>query len=311
MTIQGTEQVELYNSGPGIVDVNGWTIQEGGESWVIQGAAPMAPDSYQVLTLPGDVLGDQGGYVELFDIAPEDGAHYGQFGSAPLPPGGGFPFARGGPVTLARAPDGSSYGGAPPSPSPATDGSIWTIDVTPTLGFANDAPAPALGASILLNELDPKPVGGFDTVELYNPLPVGLPLAGWFLCNGDAFLMLAGTVPGFGFLTVTTGAGFDLEEDEVVYLFRDDEVRVDQIGLHLPPVRSSGMPFLEVCQCFARYADGSGPNNGYDWFSSGGGDALRRLVCSLGAANEDLTNCATGARGPETATWGRTKAGYR
>jgi hypothetical protein len=311
LTIQGTEQVELYNSGPGIVDVNGWTIEGSAESWVIQGAAPMIGDSYLVLTPPGDLFGDQGGYVELFDVSSEDRVNYGQLGSAPLPPGGPFPSARGGPVTLARAPDGSSYGGAPPSPSPATDGLFWTIDVTPTLGAANDAPVAALGTSLRINELDPKPAGGGDSVELYNPFAVGMPLAGWFLCNGDAFLALAGTVPSAGFLTVVTPGGFDLEEDEVIYLFRGDGVRVDQVGLHLPPVRAAGIPALDVCQCFARYPDGSSPHVGYDWVTSGGGDTLRQLVCTPGAANEDQSDCAVGVSGPAAATWGRTKAGYR
>jgi hypothetical protein len=309
LTIQGTEQVELYNSGPGIVDVNGWTLQDADDAWVIQGADPMDPDSYLVLTPPGDNFDDPGGYVELFDVATEDRVYYGQIGSAPLPPGGPFPFARGGAVTLARAPDGSSYGGAPPSPSPATDGTIWTIDVTPTLGAVNDAPAPSLGAAVRLNELDPKPAGGGDTVELYNPAAVSQSLTGWWLTNGDGFLSLSGSVPASGFLTVVTPGGFDLEENEVVYLFRDDHVRVDQIGLHLPPV--AGIPFLDVCQCFARYPDGSAPHDGYDWFSSGGGSTLFAAKCTLGWANSRVTNCATSASGPEAATWGRTKAGYR
>jgi hypothetical protein len=313
ITIQGTEMVEIYNPGPGLEDPNGWTIQEGADSWVIVGADIMLPGEYQVIQLPGDVFGDQGGYIELFDAAPEDGAYCGQFGSAPLPPGGGFPFAGGTPVTLARAPDASVYSGTAPTPTPATDGDIWTIDVTSTLGAANDAPTPALGMSIFLNELDTKPVGGSDLVELYNPFAVGVSLSGWFLCNGDAFFSLSGTVPGGGFLALTTDPGFDLEEDELVYLFRNDEVRVDQIGLHQPPV-VRGIPTLDFCQCFARYPDGSAPHNGYDWCTSGGDDTLLRLLCTLGAANQRIITCETTSSpgpGPEAESWGGTKAKYR
>jgi hypothetical protein len=309
VTVQGTETVELFNSGADSVDVNGWTLRDDG-AWLIQGAPKVPPEGYVVLETPGDVFGDQGGYIELLFGEPQDGVRFGQSGSAPLPPAQTFLRAGGG-TSLARAPDGSNYSSPPPNGA-ATDGDIWTLDLTPTFGSANDAPDPALGASLLLNELDPKPVGGGDTVELYNPSALGVSLTGWFLCNGDAFLGLSGSVPGGGHVAILTPAGFDVETNEVLYLFRDDEVRVDQIGLHLPPVAARGMPTLDFCQCFARFPDGSGPSNGWDWFSSGGGSTLFALLCTPGAANEYEPSCAvTGVDAPEYETWGRVKARWR
>ncbi len=310
ITVQGPETVELYNSGPAIVDVNGWTLSGSG-SWNILGAPPIPVNGYLVLEPIGDIFDNTGGYIELLDgPIDEDGVHYGQIGSAPLPPDGPFSLAGVPSPTLARAPDGSTWG-APPTPSPSGDGSIWTIDPTPTMGAINDAPTPSLGASISLNELDPKPVGGGDTVELFNPLAVPIDVTDWFLCNGDAFLVLSGSVPGLGYLTITTGAGFELEAKELVYLFRDDGVRVDQIGFHLPPVRTHS-PWLDFCQCYARLPDGAGPTNGYDWFSSGGGVDLLRLVCTAGGANQPETSCdVTGAPVPggiEESSWSRVKA---
>jgi len=310
LTIQGVETVELYNSGVDSVDVNGWTLRDA-DTWVIQGAGKVPPEGYLVIETPGDIFDDQGGYIELLDDAFQNDALWcGQMGSAPLPPGGAFASA-GGAVSLARAPDGSTYS-MPPPDGAATDGDIWTIDISPTFGFANDAPVPALGTSLRLNELDPKPAGGGDTVELANPFAVPVPLAGWFLCNGDAFLALAGSVPGGGHLAIATPAGFDLETKELVYLFRDDEVRVDQAGLHLPPVRPRAMPTLDVCQCFARFPDGTGPANGWDWFSSGGGATLHALVCTPGVTNENESSCApSGVGEPESEAWGRVKARWR
>jgi hypothetical protein len=312
MTIQGDELVEVYNNTAGILDINGMEIREGGDTYVIAGVPPLPPGEYYVLNPPGDLFDDQGGYIELLEGGKvNDAAYYGQFGSAPLPPGAGGGLRQlGGGTSLARAPDASLLG-APPTPTPGGDGFFWTIDLTPTFGSANDAPSSALGTSLFLNELDPKPIGTGDSVELFNPFAVDFPLAGWFVCNGDAFAPLAGTVPGFGFLTVALDPGFELEENELVYLFRDDEVRVDQIGFHLPPVRSTA-PALDFCQCYSRFTDGSGPSNGWNWFSSGGGATLLRLLCTPNATNENITTCdVTPIPTVSTETWSRTKARYR
>jgi len=308
ITIKGAERVELYNSGAGPVDVNGWTIQGSG-SWVVAGAPLIPAEGYVVLDIPGDIFDDQGGFIELLDgLADEDRVSYGQLGSAPLPPGD-FGF-RGGPTSLARAPDGSTFTMPPPN-SPATDGTIWTIDLSTTFGAVNDAPTAALGTTVVLNELDPKPLGGGDLVELYNPAAVPVDVTGWLLCNGDAFQTIAGSVPGGGFLTLTTDAGFELEANELVYLFRADEVRVDQIGFHLPPVARSA-PTLDYCQCYARWTDGAGPNLGYDWFSSGGWVTLLGLVCTPGSSNQLVTSCqSTSAPDVQTDTWGRLKSHWR
>ncbi|GJM45108.1 MAG: hypothetical protein DHS20C21_19500 [Gemmatimonadota bacterium] len=307
LKVKGSEQVELYNSGPGPVDVNGWTIQ-GNDAHVIAGAPLISPGGYLIVNVAGDIFDDQGGFVELLDgVVPEDAVSYGRLGSAPLPPESTSLVAA--PVSLARAPDGSFYG-APPTPSPGTDGLIWTLDLTPTFGAVNDAPAPALGGAIVLNEVDPKPVGGSDEVELYNPLAAGTSVVGWFLCNGSAFTTLSGLVPAGGFLTVTTDPGFDVEDNDLLYLFRDDGVRVDQLGFHLPPVRSSA-PTLDVCQCFERFPDGAGPNLGYNWFTSGGNVTLFALECTPGSSNAFEEDCGpTSVSAPPFRSWGRIKSDW-
>lgn len=312
IVVKGAERVELYNSGFAAVDVNDWTIESDGGAYVIQGLGPVPAQGYAVVDLPGSILLENGGFIELLDdVGPDgqDGVWYGQRGSAPLPPDGElFGRALVAP-SLARAPDGSSYG-IPPSHSPITDGQIWTIDFSPTFGAANDAPNPALGSTALLNEVDPKPVGGLDTVELFNPSALGVGIAAWILTNGAAVQALAGTVPGGGFLDVATSAGFDVEDTELLYLFDAAGVRVDQLGFHLPPVRNA--PTLDVCQCYARFADGDGPNLGYDWLSSGGNSTLFALVCTPEASNAFETECATAAPEPgRHESWGRAKARWR
>ncbi|NNE42701.1 MAG: hypothetical protein HKN12_00705 [Gemmatimonadetes bacterium] len=312
IAVQGTEQVELYNSGPAAVDINGWTINGSG-SWVIAGAPLLMPGAYVVVNSPGDIFDDQGGYIELLEANAEDGVYYGQQGSAPLPPATQLPRGGAGFMTgssLARAPDASLLG-APPTPAPSSDGAFWTIDVTPTFGAVNDVATSALGTSLRINELDPKPSGGGDVVELYNPLAGPVDVMDWYLCNGDGFLVLSGIIPAGGFLGFTAPAGFELDENELIYLFRDDHVRVDQIGFHLPPVRSNA-PALDSCQCYARVPDGSGPTNGWDWINSGGDVSLLRVVCTPNAANLAVTACgAVGVEGIPVRSWGRVKTGWR
>jgi hypothetical protein len=308
--VKGSEKVELYNSGAGAVDVNGWSLHGDAGTYVIQGLPQVGAQGYAVIDLPNQILLQNGGFIELLDDASnsQDNVWFGQSGSAPLPPDEGLSAGPLGP-SLARAPDASAYS-TPPASSPATDGTIWTIDFTPTLGAVNDAPDPALGSSLLLDEVDPKPVGGMDTVELYNPSPLPVDLAGWLLTNGAVVQALSGTVPGGGFLAVTTNGGFDVETNELLYLFDASAVRVDQLGFHLPPVRA--VPELDVCQCYARYPDGAGPSLGYDWPSSGGGTTLLALVCTPGTPNEPETGCATPAPEPgQSETWGRVKTWWR
>jgi hypothetical protein len=308
ITVQGTERVELFNSGPGNVDVNGWKLVAGGGEYVIQNAPLLLDGGYVVVETGDDIFPDPGGFIELLDgVTPQDGTNYGQLGSAPLPPDA-FPAGPAGP-SLARAPDGSALG-MPPTPDPSTDGIYWTIDLSSTFGAANDAPPSALGSTVLLNEIDPKPVGTGDGVELYNPVPFDVDVTGWLLCNGDAFQAISGTVPGGGHLVVTTDPGFELEENELLYLFRDDEVRVDQLGFHSPPVVFA--PPLDFCQCYAYFPDGSTPSNGWDWFSSGGGDTFLRLLCTPGGPNQLVSDCAASPVAEMGAdTWGRVKGRWR
>ena len=311
--VKGSERVELYNSGPGIVDVNGWTIGGNGGDFVIGGADPLLPDSYRVFDLPGAILFDNGGFIELLDDdgpTSQDGVWYGQLGSAPLPPAPGLFTVGPAPPSLARAPDGSAYG-APPSSAPASDGLFWTIDFTPTFGAMNDAPTALLGSSLILNEADPKPVGGADMVELHNPSAVPVSLAGWLLTNGVWVEALAGSVPAGGYLAVTTDPGDDIESGELLYLFDAGGVRVDQIGFHLIPVGI--MPALNECQCYGRHPNGAGPNIGYDWYSSDGFGTLRVLVCTPGVANPSESDCgAISVEEPvESSSWGRVKGAYR
>lgn len=302
LNVKGIENVELYNAGPDTATIGGWEIEETG-TFTVPVGTQIAPGAYFVIADLGGILDDIGGQATLLDLlnAVQDGVSYGQVGSAPLPPLGTILATPGPvPVSLARAPDASA--GAPPPPDPLLDGLVWTLDFSPTFGAINDAPQPRLGEPIVLNEIDPKPEDGNDTVELFNLTPIPIPINEWFLTNGEHRIFLAGVVPASGFLAVATDPGFDLEVDGLLYLFDSVGVRVDQLGFwNAPPLGGE--------ECYARCPDGAGPNLGFDWATTGGGVTFFTLPCTPGATNSPGEECLP------TPTvhvgWGQLKSLYR
>lgn len=301
LTVQGTEIIEVHNIGALPFNTAGFRFYAGTDTIPVP-AVILAPGSYFLFPTGGDIISDVGEEIGLVDATEEtaDRCFFGQAGGAPLPPAGAG-LADGGVVTLARAPDASTYATPPPT-DPVLSGDLWTLDLTPTLGAMNDAPTAALRSSLLLNEVDPKPAGGGDAIELHNPSGAAIDVDGWFICNGDDIQFLSpALVPPGGFLAVTTDAGFDIEENDLIYVFDADSVRVDQLGFDVLALA----PPLEFCQCFGRFPDGAGPHVCWDYPSCGGGDTLRPLVCTMGAPNENETEC--GPTAVEHTRWGTMK----
>jgi hypothetical protein len=181
-----------------------------------------------------------------------------------------------------------------------SDAGNWTLDLTSTFGVTNDAPAPSLGSTVVVNEVRP---GVPSAVEFYNgsALVVNVDITGWFLSDGNGVAFLAGIVPSGGVLLLNVPLA--IQPTSLVYLFDDLGKRVDQLGFafgpHLPP---------ELC--LARCPDGAGPYDGSDWATSGGGTSLFIQQCTLGELNSTLPECgdATAAR---PTTWGRLRSIYR
>jgi hypothetical protein len=295
-----SDTVELYNSGPAI-DVTGWRVV-GTKGLFTFPAGSVVPAGGYLPKLVGDILHEGGGVTSLIDVVKDgrravvDAVSYGTAGSAPLPPQG---------TSLARAPDASV--GVPPTPDPAADGLVWTISFTPTFGWTNDAPQPELGGSVVLNEFDPAPIGGGDPVELVNRTDFPVNLSGWTMVNGDAWIPVFGIVPPHGVAVLSIGSGFDLETAGLIYLFRGDGTRVDQLGFHDAPPLQSG-------SCFRRCPDGSPPYLGYNYTSSGGSVTLTQGPCTLGAINCDPTSVPEpGVPEPDykITSWGRIRVRFR
>ncbi len=270
---KGTEWVELHNSvGSGVISVAGWYLDDaacGVGVSTIPGGTNIADGGFFVVTAGGAgdnfALSNVGDFLVLCDNtgAEVDRVAYGTKGGAPVAPVGS---------SAARTADGLDTG---------VDAVDWNLDATPTQGVANDVGGTALGTSAILNEIDvfPDP-NAVDQVELYNPGSVAVDLTGWVLSDGDELSPLAGgTVAPGGWLVLVSGVDFsgtmNFTGSDVAYLMDGSGVRVDQLGW------SGGTE----TGCFSRLPDGAGPNDGYDWSSSGGGVTLVDQPCTMGGTN--------------------------
>ena len=283
----GSEWVELYNDSGTFLDLGDFAVRGPGGDVDLPSGILLPPGGYIEIDLgPLDLLSDLGGETSVIDRTAGDAAidkvTYGRVGSAPLPTAG---------TTLARAPDASA-GTAPPDP--LTDGLGWTIAFTPSGGEANTAPVATLGVDIRLNEFNAFPGGGSDQIELYNPTPSAIDVTGWFLVAGGMDpISLSGIVDAESAFAVDL-PGVQLEATEVIYLFDESEVRLDQSGF-------AGAPVLDPDECVGLEEDGVAPILGFDFSTAG----LVVLECSIGDPNDPVTTPL------EQGTWGTLKSVFR
>ncbi|MCA9730191.1 MAG: hypothetical protein KC729_21080 [Candidatus Eisenbacteria bacterium] len=296
VVVRGTERVEIYNSGPDPVLLDGWTIQETG-SFPIPDGILLGVGEYRVFNDLGGIMNDIGGDLDLIDDLKgrADAVQYGDQGGAPLP----HDVAT---VSLCRAPDAAAL----PPLDPTEDADYWTLDLSSTFGFENDVPPPTLGVSLVINELDPNGGGGFlagDNVEVYNPTGSTVITGGWFMAfgNGSTAPVTFSLVIPLEVASMKLPADIDLAETKLAYLFNDLGERVDQLGWN-GPLASRG-----DLTCIGRCPNGAGPNDGYDAGTSGGGETLFELECSIGVVNPD--EC--GPTPTRSASWGEVKALHR
>ena len=155
------------------------------------------------------------------------------------------------------------------------------VDTTLTFNAPNNAPEVLLGSFVVFNEFDNYPTSGNDKLEIYNPTGQTVDLQNWLISDGDAIAPIVtpkSVDPGSWIVleeTVDWTVSMDFSSSDVGYLFLPNGIRVDQLGW-------SG-EFEDFT--FQRLDDGQGPNDGYNWTSSGGGVTLYDLPSTLGSAN--------------------------
>lgn len=303
LVVRGTEQVEVFNSGPGGVDLTDWTIVGDLGTFQFPDGTLLPQGAYLVVGGLNGIFHDIGGEILVFDSVNDqhDRVQYGNKGGAPL--GHDNPA-----VSMCRAPDAV----ANPPLDPVNDAIFWTLDFSATFGSQNDAPPSNLGSSVKINELGPTPllVRANDVVELWNPSAVLMPLAGWVFTigsGGEHFFTGGDFIPANGVAAFKLDPPMQLEDTELAYLFDSGLTRVDQLGF------DGAALTLEGVACYARCPDGGGANgrsDGYDFETSGGGQTFFTAGCTLGASNSEAVECG-GPSPVETTPWGRLKSMFR
>lgn len=298
----GIDRIEIFNSGGASVDLTGWTL-DNGEGGTVPLSGSIASGAYRTFSTSGLVL--EGGQIELYDgtLLLRDEVSFGDQGGAPLPPtGGGF--------SCGRSPDGTDSG---------DDASDWNLDPSETFGSTNDNLPANLGMDpAVINEAGrtgffrgvPLDCSVNPQIEIHNRSPLPLDLEGYWLTDGRQVLFLGDTfIAPFGFAVRNAfPPQFCFEETQVLYLFAPDGRRIDQVGfagssLALDPFGGGGTSWQRV-------PDGAGPNDGFDYGTSGGSSELIIKSPTFGATNGSQP--PTGVPdGVETRSWGQTKATYR
>lgn len=300
-TAGGTDRVELYNSGASPVNLSGWVL-DNGEGVTVPLAGSIAAGAYQTFSTSGLVL--EGGQIELYDgtLLLRDEVSFGDEGGAPLPPnGGGF--------SCSRAPDATDTD---------DDASDWNLDPTSTFGLSNNNLPANLGADpAVINEAGrsgffrgvPLDCEVNPQIEIHNRSPLPLDLDGYWLTDGRQVLFLGDTfISPFGF-TVRNSfpPQFCFEDTQVLYLFAPDGSRIDQVGFRGSSLSSD--PFGGGGTSWQRVPDGAGPNDGFDYGTSGGSSELIIKAPTFGSTNGAQT--PTDTPEVESRSWGETKARYR
>jgi len=257
----GIEKVELYNPTASDVNLSTWILSDrplfspdwpGGEDNETLPNVNITAGLYYVIdvsTLSAEMaLSDEADDLHLYDNSTGtpvlvDEVAWGKLGGAPDPPRDN---------STARAPNGQDTG---------NDAADWTIDTTPTLGSANDAPpADLCKGPIKINEILAKPENESEFIELYNDGTKGtVDIGGWWISDGeDIYVIPSGTsilANNWWYRDERmNNVGFEDYADNV-YLFNSTGHRIDQMGWSSEQHDGTSV---------ARYSDGVGQCYAYN-----------------------------------------------
>ena len=252
VTPTGSEQIEIYNSSGSSINLLAYDLIIGGSSWADTCSLPnsdIAAGGYFILN-SGNVawsnLPNEGARLVIVGASStEDSVAYGTFGGAPAPI---YNFS------CARLSDTGNH---------ALD---FNIDVTPTMGTANDVIGNAFGTGdVYINEVFPDSVGGWDNqfIELKNFGSGPVDISNHIIYVDDDYTIPSPTIidpNGLYFLPHSSfPQHFFLSESyDNVYLMNASGERVDQMGYsYYHPDTSYGVWGSETRTVFDGYSYGT------------------------------------------------------
>jgi hypothetical protein len=289
---KGIEWIEIYNAGVDTVDltdlgitdgVNTYNDDFGKPRWSVveyfaedadwDSTKKLAPGEYLTsFTTAADLNNSQDWiYLVFRDSVVIDMVAYGAVGSAPV-------------VYNFYGSDSITWGSTARVAYEDVMATDWTGDFDATPGWENDAPAPALGSSVIINEVDyDENVDGiYEYIEFYNPTGAAIVMNGWIFTDGDdIFTIDSITVPPMGVAVWDDSTILNITSADVACLYDDAGVRIDQMGF----ITGNPTKTMALLGTIQRIPDGAGPNDGYDFWSSGGGETLFDLAPTMGSMN--------------------------
>jgi hypothetical protein len=264
--------VEIFNSGPSVVDLTNWVFRNQSGTSITNLSGTIGVNQFRTFNILGQVQ-KRGDILELFDPALDNLVDLLRFGDS-----GGAPCDIDSVATssIARA-------AGTADPSGVTSATNWSVDFTATLGSTNNVPLPQFNHEVLINEIIPQ--GGSIRAELFNTTGQTVNLNGYRLTTGIDQLLLSGLLPAGGFLSFDITA-LNFEFSLNLYLFRNDEVRIDQLGLSdSPGNQNTWVQARTAGESIGRCPNGNGSQIGFDLPSSGFPFSLRRMPATAGISN--------------------------
>jgi uncharacterized repeat protein (TIGR01451 family) len=290
---KGAEYVELFNPTDDIISLQGWYLADAacGAGTSLIGSISLYPGTY--LTVNANTSGDN------FDMSNDGDTLVLCNNAGNLVDMVSYGYSGGAPLSHTSVEPGNSTARTPNGTDRDDDAADWNVALIPTPGGVNNAPAVLLGSTVVFNEFDNYPLIGNDKIEVYNPTDQLINLNGWLISDGDGIAPIVTSPiinPGAWVVleeTIDWTVAIDFSSTDVGYLFVPNGIRVDQIGFY--------GEFED--NTLQRIGDGEGPNDGFDWFSSGGGVTWFDLPSTLGISNS-IADVQITKSGPEIITPG-------